>query len=455
MAKVRPYGDPKAHGKLNDSLLFRRGRCFVILQTNPHPKPSNSPGQIAKRNELIQANKSYSLLTQASKHFYAKRAGQRRKNRKTMFMWAQMNNRVPSTNIPILMKSIEDMVIYNPVGDQPDTIEFSIYNVGAFPALEVWNPLDSIPDGYIPSNTGPNGTIVGSLELVDGKFDNAARQSADDSALTFPDSVMNWEQGYYGFWIKTDFDMLLGYPQSMDELVFAMTYGNSTGLMSFNFGLTPGNRIMGLRTVYQTLLLDGSPAATWNAGEWVHITYAWDRYATNGWTTAVFINGALAKSGTNPWINILPATRTFNILGPVTYSPAVWGRVVIDDLLISRDISNLFTVLQYINVPGARAIGFYASIEDNSNIFTKIQEIDTPVVQILRISTLAGYSADIPFRYLISVEWKNTEGETVNSVIRLPELQLEALQVIELYLARDWSVYWDPQLHRLACTNRV
>ncbi len=128
-----------------------------------------------------------------------------------------------------------------------------------------------------------------------------------------------------------------------------------------------------------------------------------------------------------------------------------------DNVKIYSDISQslIDNIIANRNNEGFPFFNTYGTIYDNENTYQKGDDAIISDIQKITISTLAGHPAHIPFRYLMRVEWKNFEDEIFNSVIRLPELVMVPLETVSLFLSRDWSVYWDKNFHRIACTNQL
>jgi len=372
-----------------------------------------------------------------------------------MYMWANMNSRIPSINTPIFCKSIESLIIYDLVGDQPDNVEFTIWNESHIPILMLWNPLDEFDGDEIPSTNGPPGTIAGSIDTVPGKFDNAIQATAADSGLTFPQTIINKEQGIISWWMTTTEDVIDGVMQNVTGNNRMIALGGLFFAFNFYFDITSTPGRVHMKFPWFSFSLQGDTRLTWAAGEWVHWIAAWHQVAGGNVNMELFFNDDLVASFTQPYNPPDFGTDTFNLLFRPGSPGEEWGKVIIDDLLVSKDYSYLQLVRDNYNTPGAREISIYGLIEDNRNEYWKLETVSQYGTQFIRINTSAGYSIDIPFRYVIAVEWINEDDEIVNSVIRLPELKMEALQSIDLYLSRDWSVYWDVGLTRLACTNWV
>ena len=455
MAIIRPYADPNAHGSLNNSLTFRRYKNKVILQSLPRPTPGKTPAQLAQRAKLIEANKSFSLLTNATKWFYHKRSSQKETTRKGLYMRAHMRGSLPSTLKPIFCKSIIGMVIFEPSGYYPDNLEISIYNVPPYPSFMLWNKLDEIIGDEVPSINGVPGIIRGDINTVPGKFDNGIQAFAELSGLEFENILIDEEKGLFAWWMKTTEDVIDGYLQNVVNENRIMNINPQSGGCDFYFEAVPQAGRLRFVMPWWAPNLGGDTRATWNAGDWVHFTVAWDKDQTNGWSCAIYLNGEQLINTTNAWQPWTLGGDTYNLLTWSTTPFDDWGKIIIDDLLVSKEISNLESVLENFNTPGAQAIKFYGMIFDNSNEFTKLDNVIDYDTQIIRLSTMAGYSMQVPFRYLISVTWIDQDDEIVNSTIRLPQLTMEALQEIEFFLSRDWSVYWDSTFRRLACASRL
>ena len=452
---ISPYGDPNAHGPLNNSLCFQRYKNKVFLRAFPRPVTRwTGPSQL-QRQKLTDAAKAYNLLPRSSKYFYRRRAAQKMKTSRNLFMAGHMKKYLPSILSPIPARSIEDIVIFNPAGLYPDEIEISIVNQIDFPGYMFWNPCNTRINNELVSNYGPNGTIDGGINLVPGKFDQAIVQTNDTGGVRIPNTILDWDQGYYGYWIKTDFDVVNGYAQGRTNYTPITSIGETTGILwSFFYGST-GNYQMVFYKLGITNLLGGNTSLNWTAGTWVHFIYAYDKFQTLGWSTAIFMNGQMIDSKIGTLYDAAIGDRTFNLLFVPDRPDFHFGDIIIDDVIVSKSLDNISSTLASYESPGCSPSKEYGRIYDHENVYYKIDEVIDYGVQKIIISTPAGHPAHIPFRYLLRVEWKDQEGEVFNSVIRLPELKLDALETVELFLSKDWSVYWDKNFHRLACTNQL
>ena len=455
MAMISPYGDPNAHGPLNNSLCFQRYKNKVFLRAFPRPVPRYTGPSLLQRQKLTDAAKAYNLLTGASKYFYRKRAGQKMKTSRNLFMSAHMKKYLPSINTPIPARSIENIVIFNPAGLYLDEIEISIVNQFDFPAYMFWNPCNTKINNELVSNYGPNGIIEGGIDLVPGKFDQAIVQSNDTGVVRFPHSIFDFDQGYLCYWIKTNFNVIDGYAQDRTTITPITAFGLYLGrFMSYFYPLVPDSQMAFYRDAVLHAL-GGNTNLNWTSGTWTHFVYAWDKLKSLGWSSAVFMNGQLINSKIGTLFNFPLGDNTFNLLFSFGLGSYHWGDIILDDVIVSKSLDNLSSTLTSYESPGCSPSKEYGRIYDHENVYYKIDEVIDYGIQKIIISTPAGHPAHIPFRYLLGVEWKDQEGEVFNSVIRLPELTLGALETVELFLSRDWSVYWDKDFHRLACTNQL
>lgn len=93
----------------------------------------------------------------------------------------------------------------------------------------------------------------------------------------------------------------------------------------------------------------------------------------------------------------------------------------------------------------------YGFVEDNANIFTHEFDAVNPIRQRLKIVEGGYIGVDIPFRYVVNIHWTNFLDEEFSYWMRLPKIHLDGLEGIYLYIATDWSLYWDNTMRRLAC----
>jgi len=466
MAKVAPYGDPNAHGSLNKTLTFRRYKNKVIMQSLIRPGKSNSSAQIAQRDKMKAGNEAYSLLTNASKWFYHKRATQKETTRKGMFMHAYMRNFLPSTLRPIHCKSIEDMVIFNTAGHYPDNLDITIYNQlpNYLPQPEdsciLWNQLQ---DASLVSQIGIDGTNHGAT-FKPGYFDNAARIDANPEDIKFYNMTINLNEHIMEFYIKTDYDVVDGLPSDNQNHWLIDTPIAGTVPTNGRFNLTI-HKTYGI-SMFSTVggwLAAKDFTTSWSAGTWHRIFCIISRSASfdGDKTEAIYIDNVETASSDETLgdqqdraydVCIGNIARVINKIYPFDG--------LLDNFKIYQNPTpTLLAAIRQNGKEGWQTVGDltqnYGTVLDNSNEFTKLQEVGTYALQVISLSTSGGNRISLPFRYLVAVEWKDQNDVITNSTVRLPQLTIEALQTVELYLSRDWSVYWDINFRRLACASRL
>lgn len=466
MAIVRPYGDPNAHGSLNNSLTFRRYKNKVILQSLPRPRITYTPAQLTQRAKVTAGNKAYSLLTNATKFFYYKRAIQKATTRKGLFMHAHMRNFLPSTLRPIHCKSIEDMVIFNTAGFYPDNVEITIYNqpysLPPEPAASciLWNQLQ---DTDLISQIGTNGTNQG-LSFVPGVWDDCGRANAVGERAKFLNISINLNEHIMEFYINTDFDLINGIPSDGEHHLIIDVPIAGTNPLNGRF-LLYIHKTLGI-IMYSTIsgtfdCIDNT--TSWTAGTWHRFFCIISRSASfdGDKTQAIYVDNVETASSEQTFAD--QEDRNYDVcIENAARNWSIWNQLdgEMDNLKIYQyPTPALLEGILANDQEGWPTIWdltkYYGVVLDNSNVYTKLQEVETYALQVINLSTPGGNRIIIPFRYLISIQWLDENDILTHSEIRLPQLTIEALQSVELFLSRDWSVYWDKDFKRLACASRL
>ena len=470
MAMVSPYGDPNAHGPINKTLCFQRYKGSSFLRTFPRPVSRKTPALINQRQKLTDASRDYNFLPRSSKYFYRRRASQQQRTGRALFMSAHMKKYLPSILRPITCKSIEEMVIYTPAGLYLDEIEIMITNESLLTGEELeafcnlYNTLGSIAE-VTNSEKGENGEIVGELTFKDAKYDKGVFTDSTSNYPKFaaqPDTTA----GIIGGWFVAEEDSD-DIPNATYRFIFSIDDrqggdGDDIGRIWIVYHRTAAGvlylevAIMGPGGYAQIKYED-----SFVAGDKIYIMLVYDfagidegedtiRLYRSGKVvgSSVVVSGLSFPNAPDSFLCVQSYPAIQNPMKNTLDNFKMYSAPVITQAFIDAVIINMTNEMW-------EAINIYGIIYDNENIFRKGEEVIIPVIQKIRISTPAGHPAHIPFRYLIGVEWKNFEDKIVNSVIRLPELIMEALTTVELFLSRDWSVYSDIDFHRLECTNQL
>lgn len=455
MATISPYGDPNAHGPLSRSLCFRRYKNKVLLQAFPNPVARSTAATLAQRQKLTDAALAYSLLPKASLDFYRKRSSQKQMTSRNLFMSADMKKYLPSILKPIPCKSIEDMVIFKPVGLYSDEIKISITNEDPFGGAD----LEASCIGWwkfedVLAEIGTDFTEIGDVSWLPAKFNNGAATIDDADHLTagsgswFPSNNFAIES-----WIKTAFATEDGVPDDAGLHTLFNWYSSISNNFYFRIGPTGTyfvNRVNGL-SYYLPLIT----SINWDAATLHHLLLVYVQAKIGDDQQRIYLDGDLIE---NRNLGAPVQTQTTGITQAlVNYNGVQNWTGLEDNLRIYHNITQplIDAIRSNKNNEDFSLLTCYGHIYDTENIYTKEDEAVTPSIQKIIITTPSGHPAHIPFRYLIRVEWKNFEDEIFNSVIRLPELIMEASETIELFLSKDWSVYWDRNFHRIACTNQL
>ena len=459
MAMVSPYGDPNAHGPINSTFCFQRYKKKVFMRTLPRPVSRRTANQIIQRQKLSGAAKAYSLLTGDSKYYYRKRASQKSKTGLNLFMSGHMKSYLPSILYPIPAKSIESIVVFNPAGLYSDEILISIvaYPGPAPVSCVAWWKLENLL-----AEIGIDWTEAGTVEWRDCKFLKGVWNNSISNYLSLAENFFDPNQFIYTCWFKTDYAVINGVAQDASPYHgFFAWWKNNTNLVYIDFHSTNGLynlfKIGGVNTSY----ICTDAALTFNAGTLHPIIFVHNQTGIAGGTDKyrIYFDGALIFNSTvaaNNQTNT-GATMYQNIIrGAVAIAYPFMG--TIDNAKIYNDtaqetLDDIIANME--NESWLLTQAEYGYIYDSENIYTKVDEVLDLEYQKIIITTPSGHPCHIPFRYLMRVEWKDQTDEVFNSVIRLPEIILGEGESLTLYLSRDWSVYYDKNFHRLACTNQL
>jgi len=466
MAQISPYGDPNANGQLNKSLCFQRYKSKVFLRAYPNPVARYTPAAEAQRKELIDAVNAYKILTGATKNFFRQRASQKQQVGRGLFLSAHMKKYLPSILTPIPAKSIEDIVIFTPAGLYSDEIKISITNEPyiTIPDLEAgcvaWWKLENLL-----AEIGVNWTELGTVEWRDCKFLKGVWNDINVNYLRLIENFFNPNKFFYHCWIKLDYDVVNGATQGIDGCGLFSWYGwEFANRIYINFnavptsGLTTLIQLPGGFVVYYCI----NPAVTFNSGTVNRFSFVYNRLGIDGGPDIYriyFERDLVFSSVLVPLDQVIRNTYLYQNTDINSSGAAIHPLHGVSDNPKIYDVTTqAFIDAVHANdyregfPPGLKE---YGNIYDSEQIYTKVDEVLEPELQKIIISTPSGHPCHIPFRYLMRVEWKDFEDTIFNSVIRLPEIILGAAESLTLYLSKDWSVYYDPNFHRLACTNQL
>jgi len=358
------------------------------------------------------------------------------------------------------------MVIFNTAGVYPDNLDISIYNKldDYLPQPEasciLWNQLQ---DTDLISQIGTDGTNHG-LTFVEGIWGDSARADANPEDAKFYNTTINLNEHIMEFYIKTDYDVVNGIPADAANHWLVDTPIAGTVPVNGRFNLI-------IHSVYGISMFSTKGGwlncrdltTSWTAGTWHRIFCVISRSASfdGDKTQAIYIDNV--ETASSEQVMVDQEDRAYDVcIGNI-------ARVINKLYPFDGELEN-FKIYQYPtetllaaiiqnDKEGWLTVGdltqYYGSVLDNSNEYTKLQEVETYALQVIRLSTSGGNRILIPFRYLVSVEWKDQNDVVTNSIIRLPQLTIEALQTVELFLSRDWSVYWDRDFRRLASASRL
>ncbi len=459
MAKVSPYMDGAAHGKLNNSLIFRRRFGKVALGSMPFPKKTRTPGQIAQRQKFGLASTAFNMLNYPTRSFYKNRSAMIKSETKPLYMHANLSDKLPSQTPGILIKSVDSMLVYSTVGTVPHNILFSIVgeedgsaDVGCF----YWSKLNDAPTTLNPE-IGPPGSSVSGLTWLPGKFEDGLNLYMTTAYNTYSLGTILTNQLIWDCWYKPAKASTETFPHI--QLVYM--YG---GAWELSMGITRSLDPWAYKKFYIILFDNNNPSQStryyfilpsFAADSLHHLEFIVDGNASAGnRMRIIFDYDELSISHlvqdhsfnlSQDWTMVLPQNDSMegvedNLKG---YGTTQYWEYVRDN----QDTEAWSPFPK----PGTEIT--YGSVYDTENVF--IPGAPGALGLMLKIEELGGRVTEIPFYYSVWAKWTDYNDNVNDGIMRLPKMTLQPFETKYLYLANDWSLYDNEKLTHLAATNNV
>ena len=221
--------------------------------------------------------------------------------------------------------------------------QVTIVHAVASSNLIFWNKLGS--DFEVQnSEVGPDGTSYGAPAYGAAQFGNGIHcdNNGEYSEFIFnPATPYSLERGTVEFWIKTDFAVVNGVPQTpVGKALFYINTNQNTNYRRMYMCIHPTYKILAqfgqVSGANQVTATDNT--SDWNAGDLVHIAVAWDKDTFDGGKTiAIYINGNQTASTTVP----LPVGI------PVNFDLLCAGNIVLGAQRPSQSIMDNFKIYNY------------------------------------------------------------------------------------------------------------
>jgi hypothetical protein len=455
MATISPYGDSRAHGSIGKALTFRRFRGRTRLSQHYNPKITHTPGQLTQRDKFSAAIYDLNRLNDQWKLFLYSRGVSTWQHGPNLYVSAHIKERLPSTTPAIPMDALENMVLFNPAGLDPQSIKITIGDLLDTYGCTLWNKVEGIVSGEIPSDIGPNAISPVAPAFSPVKFNNGALLDANSKSLDFtPFSLGN--AGIIGFWFKPSGWSITAGIGTVDSCsMFMWRHPTVYNFMQAYFNSEAGQWFFYNGSHYVVFDFSG---AGFNVAddELCHLAFAWERGGINGGpnTMEVYKNKVLVDSSTAALDDMTLQDSNFLRVGN-NGDGLLYCRSYIDNVKVYPGTSRLADILDnYDNeaFPGWYPLGY---IYDSENIFhPTVPTVPGPARKIT-IENASGNPEKIPFDYVLALHWLRLPDDTGVATIRLPKLELPASTFFDLYITTDGSVYWDPALTQLACSPKM
>jgi len=183
MAIIIPFADADAHGSICDSVSFRRSRGKVVFQKKPKPKQPNTQAQKDQKQWWKDTWKSWHTLTAFQLAWLQAKATAEGTTPANYYFDKFKDTHGASGERQYLIKTIDDIVIDNPIGGSVSHIRFN-------PSWYSIDPLGGSGMGVIfdTDNVWYPTTYPDPLPYLDLRINRLA-----DPPITIPDDYsMTW-----------------------------------------------------------------------------------------------------------------------------------------------------------------------------------------------------------------------------------------------------------------------
>ncbi len=459
MAKVTPFGDAQAHGSICHTLTFRRFRNKVVMQHYPKPKQPNTPGQQAQKQKFKNCWKEYHKLDAWSLEYLRQKAVQENSSGSNIFMSQCLLDEVPSVVPMNGIKIITDLSLPVPVSTDTQGINFefiSVLDAGNIQTLMAWIfdnenaynfSQETAPYTRLKikiSRTLPTEIIIPFNYPIICTWENFS--DVEDVDLIRLPKIHLGQTTPPSTTPKTDL-------KTVNTLVINTPVGQDTDDIKFEIWTdrpAPSADVV-VATIwdYENVLTPGAQGTPSN-GMWIKITRTKspdltipDGYSFNiNWT----------DSNNNPYDNVIELPEVLvKTSGPP--STTVMNQV-------KQVIGANYTFLLNSTPPEYRTQLFaqtdpstlvtLAKINDPTNVL----EGWPPVAPYDRIRVVFwNHTADpmtIPPGYGVKWTWVDFSDVQHVTEMLLPEVQIPANSGILMFLADDFSLYYDEAMTQLA-----
>lgn len=439
MANVTPYGDPNAHGKLNDSLVFRRAQNYVSLMKAHHKQTTHWMIVPATIEAFKNGVKEFKKLWNKSLDWFKKKAKQKGMKPRSLYLQKYLKNQLAEYHEKVDITDIIDFGATQIIGSAPDEIyidvkvlqpstglyttigtleqssniytpkavaveqgktKLTFYTRQAIPAKYciLWNKFEELIAGEIPSDKGSNGVPNHTPTFSLGKFGNALATLTQANNIDFSQAIPDMGKVKISFWAK------------------------ATGTALNVFFLKDGTKYLGCWMNYPTTTkldvyaeIDGVYLFYRLAGlsiiqdEWFSIVLDVDYTRAEDEKIKAYFNKTLLTMGTN-------------------FSDEALGGVPIN-----------------INMMNLWSSGFNLEF-DNLKIFSP----DIPILEVLNNVEEEGLGSSgitedipVPFEFEIRAIYQQPLGTEKGMTIRTGELLLEPGIEKDIFLSNDLSTWHD------------
>lgn len=454
MAVVIPYKDRQAHGKLNNSLCFRRRLGTVILGSLPVSKKICTPKQKEQRDKMIISKRGYGLLPFETRKYIYWRSKELRMNPNALYLQAYLLDQLPSNVPAIPMKIVNDMVIIKTVSNLDQGCSFSIFNSAETFNCVCWNKMEAAVSGKVPSEIGPDGDIKGELQFDWAKFNNGVCYVIPSHGY-YADLIKFGlfplqDEGIVEAWVRLTFPIVNGQPSPSGNFpIFDIYPGIPRGYIRCLFDDGQGLHCNYTGTTGSLWMKD--TISDFDPNTKHHILLAWSRSESlpDGKTFALYVDGSRTISSAQP---LPPNDRGIEITALARIYQDLEGYV--DNIKFYPGVNHLAGIIankDNENFPGSIE---YGRVYDQENQYIFKNEVSVQALQFLKIKCNNPEGIEIPFRYPISIHWTDNDDQDHVNIVRLPKLYLAEEEEKTFWLSQDFTLYNDQSLWRIAATDK-